>query len=197
MTSASFASALLAEHDDAATRLRELILDLAVEHGSFTLSSGHQANFYIDLRKLTLHHEASPLVGQLVLRMLQEAGVEFEAVGGLTMGADPVATAVLHTAAAQNIPVDGYVVRKQPKGHGKGRQVEGPSIEGRKVVVVEDTSTTGGSALQAVKAVEEVGGDIQAVAVIVDRDTGAKENIEAEAGVPYLYIYSKDDLGLG
>nr|WP_120004262.1 orotate phosphoribosyltransferase [Nesterenkonia muleiensis] len=196
MTSAPFASALLAEHDAAATRLRELILDLAVEHGSFTLSSGQQANFYVDMRPLTLHHEASPLVGQLVLQMLDAAGIEFEAIGGLTMGADPVATAVLHTAAAHQRAVDGYVVRKQPKGHGKGRQVEGPSIEGRKVVVVEDTSTTGNSPLSAVEAVRKVGGDIQAVAVIVDRDSGAKERIEAEAGVPYLYVFSKDDLGL-
>lgn len=196
MTSASFASTLLEENDDAATRLRELILKLAVAHGSFTLSSGQQASYYVDMRPLTLHHEASPLVGQLVLRMLQAAGVEFEAIGGLTMGADPVATAVLHTAAAQKAPVDGYVVRKQPKGHGKGRQVEGPSIEGRNVVVVEDTSTTGSSPLTAVQAVRKVGGRVQAVAVIVDRDSGAKERIEAEAGVPYLYLFAKDDLGL-
>ncbi|WP_150461043.1 orotate phosphoribosyltransferase [Nesterenkonia ebinurensis] len=192
----SYASALLEQNHDVATRLRDLINQLAVEHGSFILSSGQQANFYVDMRPLTLHHEGSPLVGQLVLGMLDAAGIEFEAIGGLTMGADPVATAVLHTAAADDRAVDGYVVRKQPKGHGKGRQVEGPGIEGRKVVVVEDTSTTGGSAMQAVRAVREVGGDIQAVAVIVDRDTGAKEHIEAESGVPYLYAYSKTDLGL-
>lgn len=196
MTSTSFAAPLLAENDDAAARLRALILDLAVEHGNFTLSSGQQANFYVDMRPLTLHHEASPLVGQLVLRMLQDAGIEFEAIGGLTMGADPVATAVLHTAAAQDRTVDGFVVRKQPKGHGKGRQVEGPSIDGRKVVVVEDTSTTGNSPLTAVEAVRKVGADVQAVAVIVDRDSGAKERIEAEADVPYLYVYAKEDLGL-
>lgn len=193
--SSSFASRHLSADRDVA-RLRDLIDELAVERGTFTLSSGQQANFYVDLRRVTLHSEASPLVGQVMLDMLDEADVTFDAAGGLTMGADPVGTAVLHAAAAQGRGADSFVVRKQPKGHGQGRQVEGPSIEGRRVVIVEDTSTTGGSAMTAVQAVRAAGGDIQAIAVIVDRDTGAKEHIEAEAGVPYLYAYSKTDLGL-
>ncbi|GAA1811390.1 orotate phosphoribosyltransferase [Nesterenkonia flava] len=178
------------------SRLQQLIDELAVVRGKVTLSSGKEADYYIDLRRITLHHEAAPLVGRVMLQMLDDAGVECVAVGGLTMGADPVGTAMLHAAAGQGRSLDSFVVRKAAKSYGMGRQVEGPSVEGRKVVVLEDTSTTGGSALTAVEAVRAAGGDIQAVAVIVDRDTGAKERIEAEAGVPYLYAFSKSDLGL-
>ncbi|GAA4105954.1 orotate phosphoribosyltransferase [Enteractinococcus coprophilus] len=175
-------------------RLAELIRELAVVHGKVTLSSGKEADYYIDLRRITLHHEAAPLVGRVMLGLLDDAGIEFEAAGGLTMGADPVATAVMHAAGDRNI--DAFVVRKEQKTHGMSRQVEGPSVVGRKVVILEDTSTTGGSALTAVDGVRKAGGDIQAVAVIVDRDTGAAEHVAAEAGVPYLYAFTKNDLGL-
>lgn len=187
-----------AAHDIAADRerLRQLISELAVVRGKVTLSSGKEADYYIDLRRITLHHEAAPLVGRVMLNLLDEAGVEFEAAGGLTMGADPVGTALLHAAGEQGRPIDAFVVRKQQKSYGMGRQVEGPGVDGRKVVVLEDTSTTGGSALTAVEGVRAAGGDIQAVAVIVDRDTGAAERIADEAGVPYLFAYSKSDLGL-
>lgn len=175
-------------------RLAELIRELAVVHGKVTLSSGKEADYYIDLRRITLHHEAAPLVGRVMLGLLDDAGIEFEAAGGLTMGADPVGTAVMHAAGDRNI--DAFVVRKEQKTHGMSRQVEGPSVEGRKVVILEDTSTTGGSALTAVEGVRKAGGDIQAVAVIVDRDTGAAEHVAEQAGVPYLYAFSKNDLGL-
>lgn len=178
------------------SRLQELIDQLAVVRGRVTLSSGKEADYYIDLRRITLHHEAAPLVGRVMLQMLDEAELDFVSAGGLTMGADPVGTALLHAAAQQGRSIDSFVVRKAAKTYGMGRQVEGPSVEGRKVVILEDTSTTGGSALTAVEAVRAAGGDIQAVAVIVDRDTGARERIEQEAGVPYLYAYSKSDLGL-
>lgn len=177
-------------------RLRELISELAVVRGKVTLSSGNAADYYIDLRRITMHHEAAPLVGRVMLSMLENAGVEFDAAGGLTMGADPVGTAILHAAGAAGRSVDSFVVRKQQKFHGMARQVEGPSVEGRPVVILEDTSTTGGSALTAVEGVRAAGGEIQAVAVLVDRDTGAAERIATEAGVPYLYAFSKDDLGL-
>ncbi|HJF14896.1 MAG TPA: orotate phosphoribosyltransferase [Enteractinococcus helveticum] len=175
-------------------RLAELIRELAVVHGKVTLSSGAEADYYIDLRRITLHHEAAPLVGRVMLGLLDDAGIAFEAAGGLTMGADPVATAVMHAAGGRNI--DAFVVRKEQKTHGMSRQVEGPSVDGRKVVILEDTSTTGGSALTAVDGVRKAGGDIQAVAVIVDRDTGAAEHVAEQAGVPYLYAFSKNDLGL-
>ncbi len=181
----------------ARARLLDLIKELAVVRGKVTLSSGAEADYYIDLRRITLHHEASRLVGEVMLAMMDEAGVEFDCAGGLTMGADPVGTAVMHAAASAGRPVDAFVVRKAQKSYGMGRQVEGPPVEGRKVLVLEDTSTTGGSALAAVEGVRKAGGDVVAVAVIVDRDTGAKEKIEAEAGVPYLFAFGKDELGLG
>ncbi|MCW4466015.1 orotate phosphoribosyltransferase [Glutamicibacter sp. MNS18] len=177
-------------------RLKELIQELAIVRGKVTLSSGKEADYYIDLRRVTLHHEASGLVGQVMLDMLDTAKLEFSNVGGLTMGADPVGTAILHTARTGHRNIDAFVVRKAQKSYGMGRQVEGPSIEGKNVVVLEDTSTTGGSALTAVEGVRKAGGNVVAVAVIVDRDTGAKERIEAEAGVPYLFAYGKDELGL-
>lgn len=177
-------------------RLRELIVDLAVVRGRVTLASGIEANYYVDLRRVTLHHEASRLVGQVMLGMLDEAAVSFEAVGGLTMGADPVGHAIMRTAGDQGRAIDTFVVRKAQKSYGMGRQVEGPAVQGRDVVVVEDTSTTGGSALTAVEALQKAGANVVAVAVIVDRATGAKERIEQTAGVPCFYAYGKDELGL-
>ncbi|MHA7283023.1 orotate phosphoribosyltransferase [Arthrobacter sp. TMS2-4] len=178
------------------SRLLELIKELAVVHERVTLSSGVEADYYIDLRRVTLHHEASVLVGRVMLQLLDDAGIAFEAAGGLTMGADPVGTAVMHAAARDGRPIDAFVVRKTQKTHGMARQVEGPDVAGRPVVVLEDTSTTGGSALTAVEGVRRARGDVRAVAVIVDRDTGSKERIESEAGVPYLFAFGKDELGL-
>jgi orotate phosphoribosyltransferase len=178
------------------SRLVELIKELAVVHGRVTLSSGLEADYYVDLRRATLHHEAAPLIGQVMLDMLDATGItDFESVGGLTMGADPVATAIMHQAAARGRKIDAFVVRKQAKEHGMGRQVEGPDVRGRKVVVVEDTSTTGGSPLTAAKALEAAGAIIVAVATVVDRDTGAQKIIE-DAGYRYLSAVSLDDLGL-
>ncbi len=177
-------------------RLIELIKQLAVVHGRVTLSSGIEADYYVDLRRATLHHEAGPLIGQVMLDLLDAAGItEFDAVGGLTMGADPVATAIMHQAAARGRAVDAFVVRKAAKAHGMGRQVEGPDVAGKKVIVVEDTSTTGGSPLTAAKALVEAGAIVVAVATVVDRDTGAQQVIEAE-GFKYLSAVSLDDLEL-
>lgn len=177
-------------------RLVELIKQLAVVHGKVTLSSGIEADYYVDLRRATLHHEAAPLIGQVVLDMLDADGIkDFDAVGGLTMGADPVATAILHQAAARGRGIDAFVVRKQAKAHGMGRQVEGPDVKGKRVVVVEDTSTTGGSPLTAAKALEEAGAIIVAVATVVDRDTGA-DKVISDAGYKYLSAVSLDDLEL-
>lgn len=177
-------------------RLRELIVELAVVRGRVTLASGMEADYYIDLRRVTLQHEASRLVGQVMLELLDDAGIEFDAAGGLTMGADPVGSAIMRAAGDAGRPIDTFVVRKAQKSYGMGRQVEGPSVEGRRVVVVEDTSTTGGSALTAVEALQRAGAEVAAVAIIVDRATGAKERIEESAGVPCLYAFGKDELGL-
>ena len=177
-------------------RLVELIKDLAIVHGKVTLSSGLEADYYVDLRRATLHHEASPLIGKVMLELLEANGLgNVDAVGGLTMGADPVATALLHQAAAQGKTLDAFVVRKQAKAHGMARQVEGPSVEGKRVIVLEDTSTTGGSPLTAAEALVAAGATVVAVATVVDRDTGARQAIEA-AGYPYLTAITLGDLGL-
>lgn len=174
-------------------QLLSLVRELAVVHGRVTLSSGREADYYVDLRRITLSGAAAPLVGSQLLELT--ADLDYDAVGGLTMGADPIAAAMLHAAAAQGRRLDAFVVRKQAKAHGLQRRVEGPDIAGRRVLVVEDTTTTGGSPLTALAAVREAGAIPVAVATIADRDTGAGEKIEAE-GVPYRYLYSLDDLGL-
>lgn len=179
-------------------QLRDLIKDLAVVRGRVTLASGKEADYYVDLRRITLHHAAAPLVGHLLLDALEEAGfgpADVDAVGGLTLGADPVAAALLHAAASRGLELDAFVVRKESKAHGLQRRVEGPDVAGKTVVAVEDTSTTGGSVLTAVEALREAGANVVAVAVIVDRNTGAREKVEAE-GLPYLYLYGLADLGL-
>ncbi|WP_456823508.1 orotate phosphoribosyltransferase [Cellulomonas sp. P5_E12] len=179
-------------------QLLELIKTLAVVHGKVTLSSGREADYYVDLRRVTLHHRAAPLIGHLLLDRLEEVGLgtaEIDAVGGLTLGADPVATALLHAAASRGQDLDAFVVRKEAKAHGMQRRIEGPDIVGRKVVILEDTSTTGGSPIAAVEAAREVGAEVLGVAVIVDRATGAQAKIEA-LGVPYHYLFSLSDLGL-
>ncbi|HZJ39704.1 MAG TPA: orotate phosphoribosyltransferase [Demequina sp.] len=179
-------------------QLRDLITSLAVVHGKVTLASGKEADYYVDLRRVTLHHAAAPLIGHLLLDALEEAGfgpADVDAVGGLTLGADPVAGALLHAAASRGLELDAFVVRKESKAHGLQRRIEGPDVTGRRVVAVEDTSTTGGSVLTAVEALREAGAIVVAVAVIVDRDTGAHEKIEA-AGLPYLALFGLADLGL-
>ncbi|MFC7344654.1 orotate phosphoribosyltransferase [Saccharopolyspora griseoalba] len=172
-------------------KLAGLVTELAVVHGRVTLSSGKEADYYVDLRRATLHHEAAPLIGAL-LRQLT-ADWDYTAVGGLTLGADPVAAAMLHAAGS---PLDSFVVRKSAKAHGMQRQIEGPDVTGRRVLAVEDTSTTGGSVLTAVEALREAGAEVAGVATVVDRDTGAREAIEAE-GLAYRSLLGLADLGLG
>lgn len=179
-------------------QLRDLITSLAVVHGKVTLSSGKEADYYVDLRRVTLHHRAAPLIGHVMLDALEEAGLgtsEVDAVGGLTLGADPIATALLHAAASRGLDLDAFVVRKAAKAHGMQRQIEGPDISGRRVVVVEDTTTTGGSPIAAIEAARAAGAQVVGVATIVDRATGAREKIEA-LGVPYHSLFGLADLGL-
>ena len=185
-------------NDPQLSRLAELVQELSVVHEKVTLASGQESDFYVDMRRATLHHEAAPQIGHVMIDLLEENGFpreKIDAVGGLTMGADPVATAMMHAAASRGLELDAFVVRKAAKDHGMKRQIEGPSVQGKKVVVLEDTSTTGGSPLQAAKALEAAGAEVLAVAVIVDRDTDAAKNI-AQAGYPYFYALGLDDLGL-
>ncbi len=176
---------------DARDALRTEILNKAVVHGKVVLSSGKEADYYVDLRRVTLDAVAAPLVGDVMLDLC--ADLEFDAVGGLTLGADPVATAMLHAAAKRGRTLDAFVVRKAEKAHGLQRRIEGPDVAGRKVLAVEDTSTTGGSVMTAVDALREAGAEVVGVAVIVDRGAGA---LISEHGLGYRAAYSLADLGL-
>jgi orotate phosphoribosyltransferase len=179
---------------DDKTALIEAIKELAIVHGEVTLSSGKKADYYVDMRRVTLDGATAPIIGRVMTSLV--ADWDFEAVGGLTLGADPVATSMLHTAAADGRRLDAFVVRKTEKAHGLQRRIEGTPVQGRRVLAVEDTNTTGGSVLTAVEALREAGAEVVGVAVIVDRDTGARERIEAE-GLQYRYAISAADLGLG
>ncbi len=177
-------------------RLLEIIKAKAIVHGRVTLSSGRKADYYVDLRRVTLDGEAAPMVGRVMLELTADLG--FDAVGGLTLGADPVATAMLHAAAQAGRagpPLDAFVVRKAGKAHGLQQRIEGPSVAGRRVLIVEDTSTTGASPLEAASAAEEAGATVVAVATIADRATGAAERF-ADAGLDYRFVYGLRELGL-
>lgn len=171
--------------------LRQQIVDKAVVHGRVILSSGREADYYVDLRRVTLDAQAAPLIGRVMLDLTSEW--EYEATGGLTLGADPVATAMLHAAADRGETLDAFVVRKEGKAHGLQRRIEGPDVEGRRVLAVEDTSTTGSSVMAAVEALREAGAQVVGVAVIVDRGAG---DAVREAGLDYRAAYSLADLGL-
>ncbi len=173
--------------------LVEQVRGKAVVRQRVTLASGAEADYYVDMRRITLDGVAAPLVGRVMLELT--SGLQYDAVGGLNLVADPVATAMLHAAAARGRVLDAFVVRKEGKAHGLQRRIEGAPVEGRRVLAVEDTSTTGGSALTAVAALREAGAEVVAVAVVVDRDTGAAQRVQAE-GLPYLFAVGKDELGL-
>ena len=172
-------------------QLREEIINKAVVHGKVILSSGKEADYYVDLRRVTLDHVAAPLIGEVMLDLTKDW--DFDAVGGLTLGADPVATAMMHIAAKQGKKLDAFVVRKAEKAHGLQRRIEGPDVKGKKVLAVEDTSTTGGSVLTAVEALKEAGAIVVGVAVIVER--GAAPKIK-DAGLEYRAAYQLSDLDL-
>jgi orotate phosphoribosyltransferase len=170
--------------------LVQLVQRLSVVRGRVVLSSGKESDYYVDLRRATLHHRAARLIGSLMRELT--ADWDYVAVGGLTLGADPVATAIMH---APGRPVDAFVVRKSAKTHGMQRLIEGFEVSGQRILVVEDTSTTGASPLTAVRAVRAAGGEVLGVATVVDRATGAAEIIEAE-GLPYRSVLGLADLGL-
>ena len=178
--------------DDTAELIQH-IQALAIVRGTVTLSSGRIADYYVDMRRVTLDGAVAPLIGRVMRALV--ADWDFEAVGGLTLGADPVAGAMMHAAAAAGERLDAFVVRKEGKTHGLQQRIEGPSVAGRRVVAVEDTSTTGASVLTAVTALREEGAHVVGVAVIVDRNTGAKEAVHS-AGLPYRAALSAHDLGL-
>ena len=171
--------------------LLQAIRNDAVVRGDFVLSSGQRASWYVDLRRVLLAGRFAPMAGRVLLAAT--ADLSYEAVGGLTMGADPVAAAMMHVAARDGRLLDAFVVRKGEKVHGLQRRIEGPDVAGRRVLAVEDTSTTGGSVLTAVDALQEAGAEVAGVAVLVDR--GAAERITG-LGLPYRAAYVQADLGV-
>jgi len=178
---------------DPAASLVDELRQYALIVGEVTLTSGRTAQYYVDAKRAILRPAGFRALAELVAGHAERTGAT--AVGGLTMGADPIASAILHQGAARGLAYDAFVVRKEPKDHGRGRQVEGADVAGKRVVVVEDTSTTGQSALKAVEALRREGAEPVAVAVIVDRKTGAQAAVEA-AGLQWLAAIDLDDLGL-
>ncbi len=179
----------MSDHD----RLIALLRDRSLEFGDFVLASGARSDFYIDVRRTTMSAEGQALVGRLALTAIRAAGLAPDTVGGLTMGADPVSYAIAHASWLAGDPLDAFSVRKQAKGHGKGRRIEGSFEPGQKVVVIEDVVTSGGSALDAAAAVREEGGEVLAVLAVVDRESGGREAIEA-AGLALIALVGIGEL---
>ena len=173
------------------SELIEQIKQKAVVHGKVTLSSGKEADYYVDLRRVTLDAVAAPLVGQAMLDATKD--FDYEAVGGLTLGADPVATAMMHVAKQNGRILNSFVVRKEGKAHGLQKRIEGSDVKGKRVLAVEDTSTTGSSVITAVEALTEAGAIVVGVAVVVDRGAGQKIT---DAGLKYVAVISLSELGL-
>lgn len=176
-------------------RLRELLLERSVKHGDFTLASGQRSSYYIDGRLTTMSAEGQVLIGRLGLGAIRGAGWAPDAIGGLTMGADPVAYAIAAASFGSPPVVDAFSVRKSVKEHGTGRLIEGNFRRGSRVVVVEDVITSGGSALRAVDAVRDQGGEVLGVLAVVDREGEGRGRIEA-AGVKVVVLETAAGLGL-
>jgi orotate phosphoribosyltransferase len=173
--------------------LNELLIRKSVKRGSFILASGKPSSIYIDARLTTMSPEGMVLIGGLGLDMIRSCSWRPDAIGGLTMGADPVAFAISHTSAIRNEPVRAFSVRKEAKGHGTGNRIEGPFEKGDRVIVIEDVITTGKSALQAIDAIEAEGGVIVGVLAVVDRQDGGREAIGAR-GYEVLALTTITDL---
>ena len=176
-------------------RLRALLLERSVARGDFTLASGRRSSYYIDARRTTMAGEGLVVIGTLGLEALDRRGWKPAAIGGLTLGADPVAYAVAAAAHARRTPLDAFTVRKAAKTHGTGRRIEGCFAAGTDVVIVEDVITTGGSALEAITAVVAEGGTVLGVLAVVDRDEGGRGAIEG-AGHQVETLLTVRDLGL-
>ena len=174
-------------------RLLELLLERSVKRGDFVLASGARSSYYVDCRTTTTHAEGQFLVGRTGLDLLRRSELRPDAIGGLTMGADPVAYAIAHASWLEGAPIHAFSVRKQPKDHGTGKRIEGCFQAGARVVVVEDVITSGGSALQACEAVEAEGGEVLGILAILDREAGGRAAIEAR-GYPVLALVGISEL---
>ena len=174
-------------------KLQDLIREHALKFGEFTLASGKKASYYLDCRQVTLQANALPLIGQGMDELIKDDLPEL--VGGMVIGADPITAAVLTTAGGQGISLRGIMVRKEPKGHGTKKYVEGPYREGERVVIVEDVVTTGGSSLQAIEHCESVGLKVERVLAIVDRLEGGREAFAAK-GYELTSLFTVEDFGI-
>jgi orotate phosphoribosyltransferase len=173
--------------------LVDLVREFALEFGEFTLASGKKASFYLDCRRVTLHPSGANLIAEGILELLD--GKLPDAIGGMAIGADPITAAVITVAGQRNLPLRGFIVRKESKLHGKGRDVEGPVQAGDRVVIVEDTVTTGGSSLKAIERVEAAGLEVQGVVAVIDRLEGGREAF-AERGYSLSSLLTVQDLGI-
>lgn len=173
-----------------------LLKNRSVRFGDFTLASGAKSSWYIDCRLTTMSAPGQILIGPLGLDVIHEAGWRPDAIGGLTMGADPVAYAVAAASMRAGAPIDAFSVRKEAKKHGTGRRIEGNFKTGNRVVVIEDVITSGGSALTAIDAIREEGGEVLGLLALVDRAAGGREKIEA-TGVSVRALVAASDLGIG
>lgn len=178
---------------DRLLELLELLATRSARRGRFTLSSGRESDLYVDARLTTMSPEGLALVGPLGLAAIEDAGWNVGAVGGLTLGADPVAYAIAYASMLAGRPLRAFTVRKEAKAHGTGRVIEGPFREGDRVAVIEDVITTGGSALKAVDAVRAAGGAVAGVLAVVDREEGGREALEA-AGLTVLSLARAADV---
>jgi len=165
----------MTDHD----QLVRLLATRSAKRGTFTLASGRQSSLYIDARLTTMTPEGQQLIGRLGLEAIGDAGWPADAVGGLTLGADPIAYAICHSSAASSRPVRSFTVRKEPKAHGTGKLVEGPLAASDRVVIIEDVITTGGSAARACEAVRAAGAVILGILALVDREEGGREHLES------------------
>lgn len=166
-----------------------LLAERSVKRGQFTLASGKQSKYYVDARLTTMSPEGLSIIGPLALSILHESGWEIDAVGGLTLGADPISYAISYASASSDRPLRAFTVRKEAKSHGTTKTIEGPFKEGDRVAVIEDVITTGGSALYAIEAVRAANGTVAGVLALVDRQEGGRQAIEA-AGVPVISLVS-------
>jgi len=174
-------------------RLSALLLERSLRIGNFTLASGARSTYYVDARRTTMTAEGQFLTGKVCWDALVGSGHDVSHVGGLTLGADPVAYAIAHRSWLEERPVDGFSVRKEPKGHGTGQRIEGGLPEGARCLLVEDSMTSGSSALKAAAAVEEHGALVVAVLTVVDREEGGRARIE-DAGYPLISIFTAGEL---
>ncbi len=174
-------------------RLRDLLLERSVSLGDFTLSSGASSPYYVDARQTTMTAEGQKLTGKIAYDLIEGAGWDVTHVGGLTLGADPVTYAIAHHSTARARVLDGFTVRKEAKGHGTGRQIEGGLPTGARVVIVEDAVTSGASAIRAIEAVREHGATVAGVICLVDREEGGRGKLD-ELGVPLLAAFTGPEL---